>query len=447
MSKLSSFIIKKKLEKMVAWPGIWKMVFNLFLSVSIGIGYGILTGIIGDILIEKGIVSLLEFLTFYCLIISIIILSVDIFPVLKQPVINFKSYHPVSYHEKIKVAFISDFLRWFLMFLICFQTFIVISSDELGLPEGLFISFFLLSVYLLNRYVRSWIFFKIPRQRLTSFLLAVGILISSMSLLVIDAFLVLIGISIGIFLLCLGIYIYLECFKKEKGRVVVSFYRKGVMFRILGNKNVRILLILAFVFKLLILIPSAIIYNGSGKYIFGSEWFIWLFLTPIALFTYIGYNFFGVNRNFFFTHAIRENSLKSLLILYISSYSYLLAADAIIFLSYIVFTKLISGQIIFFYVTSSLLLVITAFPMSILAPIIKDKYYSMDVTKYGAKNISLLSLLLSAIIVTSSMAISTIKYYWLIYPGICIIVLTIVLMKPVSFSKGRKLFFIKLKGS
>jgi len=416
MAAIASYIIKKKVASLFKWQNIGKFLLNFFVAVSSGISIGLTAGIISDYLILEGVLTKQEALFFFGIFLSIPTLIVDIFPFLKPPVHFFKYYHPISLKSKLIINYTLYFFRNYSLFLLITHVLMVSISSTLFVQDIVSLSLFLLSAYLINRIIRDMLFFKHIYSKQISFFCLVELVVlvliiwrlgNSSTAYVINTFVVI----INFFLIA-----YFEKEKKERTKdIKEKGYQKGLFFRILANKNTLILISISFIFKTIILTLSGAYFIRTNKYLFGFEAFDWLFASSLMLFTYFGYNFFGINRNIFFTNALRVASTKNLFKIYSKVMLQLALIDALIFVSYVLLTGQYSTKAILFYLNSFVLFYFSAFLISLKFPVIKEKYYSLDFTKYGASTISVYASVSALIIAASTISATFFEFYWVVY--------------------------------
>lgn len=414
MTGLASFIIKKKSATLLKWPNIGKLLLNFFLAVLGGVSTGFMAGVLSNYLIDTKIFSPYQFIFYYSLYLSIPTLLIDIFPSLKQPPIIFQPYYPVTLTDKMKVSLITSFARNYCLFLMLSAVIPVIVSDFIIFWDMVISAFFILSTYLINRTFRVILYFSIPYSKI---LIPVCLSILFLSVLTFwrqDNFGILLFYLILYNIINFLLLIYVESKKTVKFDKSKERYIKGFMFRILANRNMKILVWLAVVFKILLLFFSGATYLKNGKSFFGFEAFNWLFASPVILFTYFGYNFFGINSNLFFTHALRINSLKMLYKDYSKVMLFILGIDAVIFCFYMLLTNQYSINFTLFYFTSLVLLFLTAFPISLEMPIVKEKFLSFDFSQYGSSIISFRATLTAIGIMGVILLGSFTRYYWIL---------------------------------
>lgn len=446
MAGVASYIIKKKISTLWEWPNIGKLILNCFMAISSGLSIGFMAGFGTDYLIGEELFSVQEFTFFYSLVLAVPTCMVDIFPFLKPPPIIFKIYYPVSLSEKLKVSLATNFIRSYFLFLFFSQVLLITISNYIDLREIAVSSLFLLTTYLLNRMFRTAIYFRVPYPKL---LFSIYLSIFSLSVLILWK------LDTGVILRLLGLFIilklilliYIENKKREREKKFISKirYRKGIILKILANKNLKTLIWLAFIFKILILTCAGVFFKQTGNSLFGVEAFSWVFASPVILFTYFGYNFFGINKNLFFTLSIRVHSFTILAKVYAKIMLPILVIDAFIFVWYLSLTNQYSLKFILFYATSFILLFFTAFPISLYFPVIKEKYYSLDFTRYGAKTVSFTVTATAIGVMSLALLATQSEYFWAIDAVLVIIAVCFAAIYPRSLPQITRNFHAKTR--
>lgn len=445
MSGIASFIIKKRISSIWEWPKIAMFLFKSSIALLAGLSYGIGAGFGVDFLVEQGVLSVSEWILLYSMLLAILCLYVDIVPFLKIPESFFKPYHPVSFKEISKLFLYFSFARNFWVFILLMYGLTISISKELSL-FGMLPSFLFVTVmYLLNRLVRQVVYFKIPYSKL-SFITALLVLIGAFfAIWILGNYL----LSVALLLILLGVILslnlYLNYYRQEKASSNSGRYRKGVISRILANKNMKTLFGVCFIIK--VLIVGMLLINSLAAQTQWDDlmWFIWLCISPLIIFSNIGYNFFGINRTLFLTHALRENNFKSLFAIYIKVIAVLLCMDVLIVSIPIVLFEWFSWELLLFYLTSFTLFFSTAFILSLYTPIIKEKYYSLDFEKHGSQVVSIKATITAIIILMVTIGIGYTDYALFLNGVLVIVAVALLRLYPISFSEVMHGFFQKMK--
>ena len=186
-------------------------------------------------------------------------------------------------------------------------------SKGLTIQDTLPYFFVVIIVYMLNRVTRFLILFHVKHPVLITIITVLCIIGAYVSLWKVTDFFWLIFLLMVLLVSSLGLSFRINYFKKEKLQAINRYYRKGIFSRVFANKNVKVLFWIYMVFKAFILLFTSFAYYGKQEHLFGMEFYSWLFISTMIIFTYMGYNFFGINKNLFFTHAIRENHTLGLM--------------------------------------------------------------------------------------------------------------------------------------
>lgn len=445
MSSIVSFVLRKKISAIWEWPNLARFTLNLALAFISGVVYGIGLGFGVDYLLEESSISKSQFIVFYSLFVSTACLLIDIFPFFKPPQTIFKPYHPVWLKDVTKLYIYECFMRGFWVFMFLMYGIMIGISNELYISDVLPSFLFALLVYLQNRIVRQLMFFRVKKSKFLFIIPFLTILVAFFLLWELGNSLLLSFLLLVMVGFCLVLSVYINYVKREKLLSNSGYYRKGLISRVLANKNMKILFWIYFVFKSFILLGNSLIYYKSDEYLFGSEWIAWFFISTLIIFTYIGYNFFGINRNLFFTHAIRENHTKGLLMVFSKSIGVLLLIDLIIVSILVIPAGFFSVELLSFYFVSFFLFFSTAFILSLYIPVVKEKYYSLDFAKYGSKTISNTATFTSFGIVGICILLSMNKYAFIFHTLLVIASISLLQGYPINLSKISHGFYSKMR--
>jgi hypothetical protein len=150
------------------------------------------------------------------------------------------------------------------------------------------------------------------------------------------------------------------------------------------NKKIRTMIIMYLVFKLIMLSIYSYASIKSGAALIKSELVIWIFLSPLIVFTYIHCNLFGFMRSIWLNISNTGN-WHHLLKIYLFTLIIPISLD--IFLSFIALSVMgwFSWQSIGFYFATLILCLFVGFASSIYKPI-----YLKEVFSFGqSKNVSM----------------------------------------------------------
>lgn len=379
---------QKKRSYLLEWPQIGKFLGYSANTLINGSLFGIGGAFLVDSVVEAQAYPLHLILLFHTFFWGALFLPLDVFPFYKAQSFEFPEYYPVSSLTKLRINLSVNLYRHFVFFIVLMQVLLVTFSKSIGWFEIGYSTLIIFSFYGLNRILKNTISFKVRHARLLLIAGCISLLISCFIYGQYGAKFWALLISMICFIAISWIYVQSELTKKTKPDVLSKRYFGGLFYRILAQRDVRTLLGIGITFKVIGLAIFSIASNIYGGVLFNQNFIIWIFASPLILFTYLGYNFFGVNRTLFFTHAIRVKSRKKLFKIYADFFLPLLLMDAFIFLIFTTVSELLTIPNIAFYLTCAVVYFLTAFPISLRTPIIKEKYLSLDFMGSGGKNIS-----------------------------------------------------------
>lgn len=395
------------------WPQIGKFLgysaYALFNGSIFGIGGAFLV----DYLVEIQAYTLHTMLLFHSFFIGALFLLVDIFPFYKSHSFKFPEYYPVSNRTKLKINLSLNLYRHYVFFIFLTQILLVSISKSIGWFEIGYSTFIIFSFYGMNRILKNSISFKVRYARLLLIAGGISLLISCFIYGQYGTNFWALLLSTICFIAISLVYVQSELTKKTKPGIQSKRYVGGLFFRVFAQRDVRTLLGIGITFKVIGLAIFSIAYGIYGEVLFNQNFIIWMFASPLILFTYLGYNFFGVNRNLFFTHALREHSTKKLFNVYASFYLTLFLLDATIVFIFITISGLLTLPNFLFYITCAITFLFSAFPISLLTPIIKEKYFSMDFVSHGGKSISWVAMIIAIVIFLLAYFAKSYRYYWI----------------------------------
>ncbi len=445
MSGVASFIIKRRISSVWEWPRITMFLLRSAIALFAGLSYGIGAGFGVDFMVAQGAFSVSQCILIYSLFLMILCLFVDIAPFFKHPESFFKPYHPASFKEMSKLFLYFSFARSFWLFILLMYGLTTAISKELSFLDMLPSFLFVTLMYLQNRLFRLITFFKIPHAKL---FLAIALLVMTGAFFVIGEFDNRL-FSVAFLLMMLGVVLSLNLYinyrKIEKTLSSTGFYRRGAMNRILANKNMKVLLVVCLVIKVFLvsmLLINSLAAPGNWD---DMMWFVWFCISPIVIFSNIGYNFFGINRTLFLTHILRENHFKSLFIIFTKVISVLLLIDILIVSILVLLSDWFSWELLSFYLVSFTLFFSTAFILSLYTPIIKEKYYSLDFEKYGSLVVSISATVTAFAILIVTIVVGHTDYFLLLNGVLLAGSFVLLRFYPINFSEVTYDFLQKMK--
>lgn len=417
MAGITSYILKKRAASLYEWPAVGWFLLQLFIAVLGGVMLGLSAGMLSDIFTGEEMLSSRQFIFYFSLYLAVPALFVDILPKIKTPVSLFKPWYPVPSTERIKIELAAAFFRNLMVFFLLTEGFLALFSSVLS-PAEIGLSFlFIMTVYGANRVLWAALTseFRGKWPLTAAALLVAGV--SGFVLLRTEAVLNTAGLLALILLINGRLFLYAAARKREKqtSHRILSGYSNSPVLNILFSKNMKGLVIMAYVFKILMAVPIILIINKTGKSVYPFIGFDWLFLSAFFPFMYFGYNFFGINRRLFFTHALRESNLHGLTAVFFKTMGRFLLFDAALFVLYMALSNQINAMAGLFYLTSTLMFLSTSHILGLRYPKIKEKYLSLDFTKHGNLTIDFRALLMGygiMIVMLTTMLVP--RYFYLL---------------------------------
>lgn len=137
---------------------------------------------------------------------------------------------------------------------------------------------------------------------------------------------------------------------------------------LLNNKKARLPIIIGLMFKLIILIGDLLSYKFEGKHLFDGQIIIWLFVSPLMIYTYVFNNIWGFWKSIWLNLELRIGNYKPMVI---QGFRYMvlpLIIDAVITIPILLSSWNDFQFILLFYLTSSCYLFSTSFLWSLIVP-------------------------------------------------------------------------------
>jgi len=413
MTQLIPFLIRKKWQASSRWPKILK--FSLFTLGALfgGVINGVGIAAITDLLISEQQISISQILFVYTLIVGVMFFLLDIFPVPKQVGGEITPYYPITTMEMIRINLTFSFLRHFMIYVILMHAILTLASDSVTILQSTVSFLNIMSFYLLNRIVISSMGFKVQNGVI---LVSVGLVLVILNIFnywLNHATLVSIITSMITLFLLFGLLYLVESSKKSKRISNTEKSKKSLFMKLLSKRETKGLLLLGYGFKLLFLIGIGTILVAKGETdLKGMFWAPYLLGSPLILFTYLGMNFFGINRSLFFTHTLREIDIKGLKKVYFKFIAPIGMFDFLIFLLFLKVTNLYSTEFIFFHITMFWSLFFVGFYTSVRAPVVRMNFLSIDFQQ-NSTTVSFLAIMTSFLIISVSFGATLWEYFYI----------------------------------
>lgn len=433
MNGLVYFLIRKKLQAIPKWPNIARFTLYTMAALFGGLSNGFGLGALIDIVATSPAVQTHQVLTIYTLLFGFLLFLIDLYPVPKLIGGELPNYYPVEAVTKLKISITFSLLRHFVFFIVFMHILVSFVSNAVDFADGTLSFVLLMSFYLTNRTFVNLISYEVKN----GFLITIsGIALVSLGMVLywFNGFSDLIFLScMLVFLALFVLYVLSEVKRKTKVKKTQNAYRKTLFLRMFSKKELRVLILMGFGMKLFIMLFLGIIMIRKDDLPFSLQALFYLGISPMALFTYMGLNFFGINRTHFFTHLLRSAKATTLFKLYGSFMIILAIIDLFLLGIFLTITGTFSFKVITFYIATFALLFFAGFYLSLKTPVVRDNFISFDFTK-NASSISLPAIISGFVIITVTYSIQFLPYYYVIYA--LMIVMSAYLVKRWKYSMG-----------
>ncbi len=419
MSGMVSFLIRKKCQSILEWPQIGKFLLFTIGALLGGITNGIGIGEMIDLVSTTPQVSVHQVLIVYTLIFGFLFFLLDLFPVPKQIGGQLPEYYPVEAFDKFKINVTFSLLRHFVFFVFLMHFVLVVYSESVTITNGSVSFVVLLSFYLTNRIFINQLAHEVKNGLIIT-VISLALVSFSMVLYWINGFNDLVFLScMLVFLALFVLFAFTEVTRRTKRVIVKENYKNSLFLRLFSKKEVRQLLLIGIGFKTLFLLMLAIPAIVKGEPVSGLTFVLYFMGSPLVLFSYLGFNFFGISRGLFFTHILREQSHNGLRSVYTHFMAVIGILDFALFLVVFYLMNLLTLKVVLFYVTVYFTMLFFGLFLSLKTPIIRKSYISMDFTK-NKSIISIPAMIAGVFTVSVSYGATYLDYYYLI-DGILIV--------------------------
>lgn len=421
--------------------GFSALIAMVFIAILYGKGFSLLTH--GEIIqmnesvseaLKSGLAVFLALFTF----------TRGFFPSYKPVRSYFKRFHPINGWLKFILNYLSDFISLYFLTMGSFIISIIYFSPTIAEVYIYLLIVSLIGSHLARRSFQTVIENRISfsKSNVITLLIAITIfLISVVSFLIyqIPTALFITGVVLSFIIIA---YTLEEKCDKEEGDFLNS-KKTGVrnvsIDLLIKNKYVRTPLIFGYFFKIVILILDLFIYSKSQTHFGNNLIIIFLFASPLILFTYIFNNSWGYFKNYWFVIDQGLSNGKSIFKMYLYILWLPLSFDLVISISYFILTPsniLLEGLIMYFI--SLIILTLGGFFWSMFNPSRVEQGLSFKV------NSSILGSITSIAIVSSFMLLFISSWFYLIIPIYLIISVGSYLWLTSKYRKKRFYIFQKV---
>lgn len=413
MIEVLPFLIRKKWQASSRWPNIVKLVLFTIVALFGGIINGFGIAVILDLLTSEQPLSVDQVLFGYTLMIGVLFLLLDMFPVPKQVGGEITPYYPITTMHRIRINLTFSFLRHFMFYAILMHTILTLVSDSVTILQSAVSFLIIMSFYLLNRIMISSISFKVKNGFVLVSAGLIFVILNMFNYWLNQATLVSIITCVITLFLLFGLLYLIEVRKKSKRISNTEKSKKSLFMKLISKRETKGLLLLGYGFKLLLLIGIGTILVAKGKTdLQGMFWVPYLLGSPLLLFTYMGMNFFGINRTLFLTHTLREIDIKGLKKVYFKFITPIGLVDLLIFVLFLKITNLYSAEFVLFHITMFWALFFMGFYISINAPVVRKNFLSIDFQQ-NSTTVSFYGIAIAFLILGASFAATLWEYFYI----------------------------------
>ena len=389
------------------WP---VALMNSFFILFFGV-YGLMFGHI----LDKNGSGLLE-TSIYSAIVSLTLIKAFL-PTYKRMIRIIPFFYPVRRLKSIVIDIMKDFVSPFFLFFLIFIVAMTLNSIFFDYKRALFSMLLICGAHLTTRIIKTIIENKLKLgfskifSLVGAFTLAVLIILKIPHLLQANYYYVFLIFSAIVILDLL-----LESSVNEHKRLNVrsSKIRLGIYGQLLlGNKKVRTAWMMAIGMKIFIIVLDIKSFSLHHRHIVPFEAMLWLYLSPLFLFTFVFNNALGCYRNFWLTMNLRTNSFVKIFSPYLKIFIILILADYCIFLTYsfIIHSNILIDTLI--YLCFAFILVCLAPLWSILFPIyLGDKEFGLRMSS----NTSRIAAYVTIAIIFSIALVKISVWFYLLLP-------------------------------
>ncbi|MTI89028.1 MAG: hypothetical protein FH748_13805 [Balneolaceae bacterium] len=368
------FRIQFGMKVVFVLPNTKKKIFfslKLLLVVIFGTAIGFLLGFVSNVYLSQNVVTATDISLYVGIYTGVILLLIDLLPIPKNTTFSLPGYYPVSHLTVFGINFFYDLFRYNILFVTITLTSFYISVNTLNMPMVLISSAVPGCVYILNRMLIQQIFYRKKKGKM---LISGLILICAIGFYYSYVF----GINLLVWLglLLSGIVFYHKIFTARNTYLVnnTKWKKSSFIKLITRRKDTMGLVYVGLFFKTMIVAGYIVAYYLTGKFMFDTILVFLLACSPLFMFSYFGFNFFGVFSSLFFVHALRERELGSLVQMYLKMMIRTTPFDLGFFLIAMISIDQLNIRNMVFYATFYFLCLGIGFVISITKPVIKDNF-------------------------------------------------------------------------
>ncbi|OYT12507.1 MAG: hypothetical protein B6I18_00560 [Bacteroidetes bacterium 4572_112] len=298
--------------------------------------------------------------------------------------LEFPNYYPISVFQKYSLSLLGDYIKPFFFYMLSFiltATFFRENADFNFLATAFA---YLILGNIVRQNIQYVIDFKLTKNAYLASFIAIGLIIIA-SINIAFSFLdgVLISWLLVVLFFLLGYYQHYSIIDERKSSIANSSSKRGINFKlIVNNKKARMLIIVGLFFKIIVIVVLIIQAYKGKELLVDNIPIMWLFITPLAFFTYFYNNIWAFWPSLMVNMELRNGDYYQMIKQGLQLMKFPLLIDFILALPllYIFSDKLVFISL--FYITSVVFLVSFSFFWSALLPIKVKKVFQ----RKGATN-------------------------------------------------------------
>ncbi|WP_138432190.1 hypothetical protein [Fodinibius saliphilus] len=421
--------------------------FSIILIGSFCIGYFLASYY--DFNVRENVVNVNSFLLFVNIFFAINYLLLDFYPVYKVNPFLFPNYYPLGKYSKALVVVFVSSINYYSLFVFCMYIQFVVFSNFFGVVELSSSLLFVFCGYLINRTIKNITEYEVPKGKLL-FTVVLLLLASYCTYIYYFHFNSLLGIILLITFFCslFVCFTYSEVDKKVKIQSTLRLFKctSNFYWNILSNSNLSSTYLYGFFFKILWLAVAGLnLVSGKTTEVSAVTW---QFASPLLLLLYTGLNFFGYNKELFFTHLICEEKSKNIVEVYFKSMGILLCIDAFIFGSFIIITGFLSWYNVLFYINNFIILTVVSFWFALYRPQFTDNFLFFNFSFLKERSNDFNPWGVSALVITSFIVYQMRQTSYMLEGSLLLILVSVISLyfAQIKISTISKYAYQKLRG-
>ncbi len=288
----------------------------------------------------------------------------------------FPNYLPIARFQNYCISLILDFVKPFYLYnLIFLGTCAFLFEKTSILVTGILI---IISIQLARRSIQYPIDFILKKGKIKPLFLLI-LLFSSIYIFhnfILNQFILSLSL-ISISLILIGFLFENQIISSKKRKEKTDFRNGNLTIKFLvNNKQVRKLLIVGFILKILILGISLITFNTDKTLLFEGKGMFWFFGTSLIIFTYVFNNFIGHWKNCWLNFELRTTGYKKMVGFILRLMAIPILIDICITIPFLIYTWKDITFVLAMYFTSLIYMISTSIFWSLILPINSKKLFN-----------------------------------------------------------------------